>query len=187
MVTRRSLLKAAAAGSVAMAAQAVSPLRSSAATQGGDILAWVSYDPAQLLPSFNAFMTWTSVVPGRVTFDAPASGAVLLGVVLAAVVFVFLFFAVLLVVIPVPFVSWSPGGTRDTLGNVGNEPMIKPGEAKQPGEPKAGEKWIDTGPHIMIMNIGDHFAGYPTTAANTKAPYVMFAGTPYAHLMIPVK
>ena len=54
-------------------------------------------------------------------------------------------------------------------------------------EPKTGEKWVDTGPHIMIMNIGDHFAGYPTTATNTKAPYVMFAGTPYAHLMIPVK
>jgi len=37
----------------------------------------------------------------------------------------FICLAVLLVVIPVPFVSWSPGGTRDTLGNVGNEPMIK--------------------------------------------------------------
>jgi hypothetical protein len=32
-----------------------------------------------------------------------------------------------------------------------------------------------------------HFDGYPTTAANTKVPYVMFPGTPYAHLMIPVK
>jgi len=37
----------------------------------------------------------------------------------------FICLAVLLVVVPVPFVSWSPGGTRDTLGNVGNEPMIK--------------------------------------------------------------
>jgi Lon-like protease len=37
----------------------------------------------------------------------------------------FICMAVLLVVVPVPFVSWSPGGTRDTLGNVGNEPMIK--------------------------------------------------------------
>jgi hypothetical protein len=54
-------------------------------------------------------------------------------------------------------------------------------------EPKSGDKWVDTGPHMMVMNIGDHFAGYPTTAANTKVPYVMFAGTPYAHLMIPVK
>jgi PDZ domain-containing protein len=37
----------------------------------------------------------------------------------------FICLAVLLVVVPVPFVSWSPGGTRDTLGNVGAEPMIK--------------------------------------------------------------
>jgi Lon-like protease len=37
----------------------------------------------------------------------------------------FICLAVLLVVVPVPFVSWSPGGTRDTLGNVGNDPMIK--------------------------------------------------------------
>ena len=37
----------------------------------------------------------------------------------------FICLAVLLVVAPVPFVSWgTPGGTRDTLGNVGNEPMI---------------------------------------------------------------
>ncbi len=39
--------------------------------------------------------------------------------------FVFVGLAILLVVVPVPFVSWSPGGTRDTLGNAGNEPIIK--------------------------------------------------------------
>jgi hypothetical protein len=54
-------------------------------------------------------------------------------------------------------------------------------------QPPPGGKWIDTGPHVMVLNIGESFAGYPTTPANTKAPYVMFPGTPYAHLMIPVK
>ena len=54
-------------------------------------------------------------------------------------------------------------------------------------EKPADGKWIVTGPHMMVLNIGDHFAGYPTTAANTSVPYVMFPGTPYAHLMIPVK
>lgn len=54
-------------------------------------------------------------------------------------------------------------------------------------EPKPGAKWVDTGPHVMILNIGDHFAGYPTTPGDTKMPWVMFPGTPYAHLMIPVK
>ena len=37
----------------------------------------------------------------------------------------FICLAVLLVVVPVPFVSWTPGGTRDTLGTVDNEPMIR--------------------------------------------------------------
>ena len=54
-------------------------------------------------------------------------------------------------------------------------------------KPAANGKWVDTGPHLMVLNIGDMFAGYPTTATNTKVPYVMFPGTPYAHLMIPVK
>jgi len=54
-------------------------------------------------------------------------------------------------------------------------------------KPAPGGKWVDTGPHMMVLNIGDMFTGYPTTATNTKVPYVMFPGTPYAHLMIPVK
>lgn len=53
--------------------------------------------------------------------------------------------------------------------------------------PKPEGQWVDTGPHVMVLNIGNRFAGYPTTADNTKRPYVMFADTPYAHLMIPVK
>lgn len=54
-------------------------------------------------------------------------------------------------------------------------------------KPAAGESWIKTGPHLMVMNIGTSFDGYPTTPGDAKAPYVMFPGTPYAHLMIPVK
>ena len=38
---------------------------------------------------------------------------------------VFVGLAVLLVVVPVPFVSWSPGGTRDILGEADKEPIIK--------------------------------------------------------------
>jgi PDZ domain-containing protein len=41
----------------------------------------------------------------------------------SAVAFVAL--ALLLVVIPVPFVSWSPATARDTLGDAANEPIIK--------------------------------------------------------------
>jgi hypothetical protein len=53
--------------------------------------------------------------------------------------------------------------------------------------PASGHQWIDTGPHVIIFNIQDRFAGYPTTHENTKVPYVMWPNTPYAHLMVPVK
>ena len=47
--------------------------------------------------------------------------------------------------------------------------------------------WIETGPHIMIMNATHVMAGYPTGAdPDTSMPYVMWADTPYAHLMVPV-
>ena len=41
----------------------------------------------------------------------------------SAVVFVAL--AILLVAIPVPFVTWSPGGARDTLGQIDDKPVIE--------------------------------------------------------------
>ena len=54
-------------------------------------------------------------------------------------------------------------------------------------KPASGGQWVDTGPHVMVLNIGTKFEGYATTADNTKVPYVMFPGTPYAHLMLPVR
>ena len=55
-------------------------------------------------------------------------------------------------------------------------------------EPESGNNWIETGPHVMIVNAMDVMAGYPTEAKpDTTQPYVMWANTPYAHLMIPVK
>ena len=52
--------------------------------------------------------------------------------------------------------------------------------------PHQKESWVETGPHLMVLGMNDRFAGYPTTATNPKAPYVMFPNTPYAHLMMPV-
>lgn len=55
--------------------------------------------------------------------------------------------------------------------------------------PTAGNNWISTGPHVMIVGADASFYDmYPKTAQpDTSAPYVMWAGTPYQHLMIPVK
>ena len=54
-------------------------------------------------------------------------------------------------------------------------------------EPTKGGDWIKTGPHLMLVGSAKALAGYPSgDAPDTTAPYVMWSGTPYAHLMIPV-
>jgi hypothetical protein len=56
-------------------------------------------------------------------------------------------------------------------------------------KPTAANHWIKTGPHVMIVGGDESFlAQYPKNAdPDTSAPYVMWAGTPYQHLMTPVK
>ncbi len=55
-------------------------------------------------------------------------------------------------------------------------------------KPTSENDWVKTGPHIMIVGSKAMLAGYPSGAKpDTSAPYVMWAGTPYAHLMVPVK
>jgi hypothetical protein len=47
--------------------------------------------------------------------------------------------------------------------------------------------WVVTGPHIMIVGAGIKDLGLPETPdADPTKPYIMWAGTPYAHAMIPV-
>ena len=55
-------------------------------------------------------------------------------------------------------------------------------------KPTAENDWVKTGPHIMVVGSKEILAGYPSGASpDTAAPYVMWAGTPYAHLMVPVE
>jgi hypothetical protein len=56
-------------------------------------------------------------------------------------------------------------------------------------EPPTGKKWVQTGPHVMIGGpaITKMLDSYPATADDTRKPYVMFGGTPYEHLMMPVR
>jgi hypothetical protein len=54
--------------------------------------------------------------------------------------------------------------------------------------PAAGNNWIHTGPHLMVVGSPSLLRNYPSTPSpDTSQPYVMWAGTPYAHLMIPVR
>jgi hypothetical protein len=55
--------------------------------------------------------------------------------------------------------------------------------------PTATNHWVKTGPHIMILGADASFYdAYPKGPdPDTSVPYVMWAGTPYQHLMAPVK
>lgn len=53
-------------------------------------------------------------------------------------------------------------------------------------EPKAGEDWADDDPFLMVITSDpSHFATLPTDPA-TGGPWVMWSGTSYAHLMVPL-
>ena len=56
-------------------------------------------------------------------------------------------------------------------------------------QPSPGTHWIKTGPHVMIVGADAAFyESYPRNPdPDTSVPYVMWAGTPYQHLMVPVK
>jgi hypothetical protein len=52
-----------------------------------------------------------------------------------------------------------------------------------------GNHWVQTGPHVMVVGAAAKtMAGYPRTPdPDPTKPYVMWPGTPYEHLMLPVK
>lgn len=55
-------------------------------------------------------------------------------------------------------------------------------------KPDAGNNWIETGPHVMVVGAAGMMAGYPRTPKpDTSQPYVMWPDTPYEHLMLPVR
>ncbi len=51
----------------------------------------------------------------------------------------------------------------------------------------ATNHWVKTGPHVMIVGPVVTSMGYPSVLdPDPTKPYVMWANTPYAHLMLPV-
>jgi hypothetical protein len=53
-------------------------------------------------------------------------------------------------------------------------------------KPDSGQEWVVTGPHVMIFVPDPNALRGMSTDWKSGGPYVMFAGTPYAHLMVPV-
>ena len=51
--------------------------------------------------------------------------------------------------------------------------------------PTENNEWIREGAHLMIIAPAELLEAYPTDPQN-GGPYVMWKGTPYAHLMVPI-
>ncbi len=49
-----------------------------------------------------------------------------------------------------------------------------------------GTSGIHTGPALMILNTRGMLQGYPLVPTNPGQPFIMWPGTPYEHLMVPV-
>ncbi|MEZ4736750.1 MAG: hypothetical protein R3E79_57450 [Caldilineaceae bacterium] len=53
-------------------------------------------------------------------------------------------------------------------------------------EPAPGEDWVATPPHMMILLPDGFDAANFTTDHHSGYPYIMWDGTPYEHLMVPI-
>jgi len=53
-------------------------------------------------------------------------------------------------------------------------------------EPAAGEEWVSSPAHIMLLLPGELDQSAFSTDHDSGEPYIMWAGTPYEHIMMPV-
>jgi hypothetical protein len=52
--------------------------------------------------------------------------------------------------------------------------------------PPAGQDWMIDGPHFMVVAPWDLDPAVYSTDPMSGGPYIMYEGTPYEHLMVPV-
>jgi hypothetical protein len=53
-------------------------------------------------------------------------------------------------------------------------------------EPAEGEEWVSSPPHVMLLLPEELDQTVFSTEHDSGEPYVMWAGTPYEHIMMPV-
>lgn len=53
-------------------------------------------------------------------------------------------------------------------------------------EPGQGDDWVESGPHLMVILPDPTALDDLPTDAHSGGPWVMWKGTPFAHIMIPI-
>ena len=87
------------------------------------------------------------------------------------------------------FAAYS-AGEAPQIDGIGMSYMLQGGPAASNTDPMAsgppeGADWLMDGPHVMVIVPDPSMLAAFPTEHGTGGPYVMWAGTPYAHLMVP--
>ena len=53
--------------------------------------------------------------------------------------------------------------------------------------PPPGKKWVTTGPHVMVVGMAGTLDDIPRSPDDPRKPFIMWGGTSYEHIMMPVK
>jgi hypothetical protein len=53
--------------------------------------------------------------------------------------------------------------------------------------PPPGKNWLTTGPHVMVVGMAGMLGDLPRSSVDPKKPYIMWGGTSYEHIMMPVR
>jgi hypothetical protein len=91
-----------------------------------------------------------------------------------------------------PWMAWAQayGAKTDVvIDKVGIGYMLKGDAGASNTDPYAEgptEDWVETGPHLMVIVPDATAYDVLSTDYTTGGPWVMWAGTPYAHIMIPL-
>lgn len=93
------------------------------------------------------------------------------------------------------FMQWAAawqGHTKPDISGIGLSYMLQGGSDASNTDPYATQAdsttgWISTGAHVMIVVPDPSMLDGLPTDPNSGGPYVMWKGTPYAHIMMPVK
>lgn len=91
-----------------------------------------------------------------------------------------------------PWMAWAQayGAKTDVvIDKVGIGYMLKGDGGASNTDPYAEgptEDWVETGPHLMVIVPDATAYDALSTDYTTGGPWVMWAGTPYAHIMVPL-
>lgn len=83
--------------------------------------------------------------------------------------------------------------SKPSITSVGISYMLEGGSDASNTDPFAtrpaeGQGWMQVGPHLMVISPRPWDRGmYPEAMGEGKGPWIMFPGTPYEHLMVPVE